>query len=973
MTMNNNRLPESKSEWINRKNPVSFTFNKKSYTGYAGDTIASALAANDQWILSRSFKYHRPRGVLTMAGQDANTLVQLPDEPNALADRHPITNDLVVEGQNFDLSLENDVGAAMGAFSKFLPVGFYYKTFFRPKGAWKYWEPIIRWRAGLGKISQATAHGYFDKAYGWYDVVVVGGGPSGMAAAASAARRGCSVLLVDENPYLGGSLAYGRFDPDGTEGLNQLEALKAEIEREPNVEVKCNAICNGWFEDNWLPIIQGNRLYKIRAKQVVLATGSIEQPLVFRNNDLPGVMQGSAAQRLIRQFGIKPGSQAVVATANEQGYATALDLLNIGCMVAAVLDLRPTSNNSKLANAIRDFGVPLLPGHTAFEAIAKTAHKHVRGVRAAKIERQGKCSNETTNFDCDLLCMSIGYTPTHQLLSHAGGTLGYSDETHMFDVREVPPGLTVAGSLAGTYNLEAAIAEGHHAAWKAVNEIKKQADGPEPRVPNDRGQLNQSHPWPIFPHPKGKDFVDFDEDLTTKDIVNACREGYDHIELVKRYSTVGMGPSQGRHSALNSVRITADTTGADINVIGRTTSRPPFTAEKFGVLAGRSFEPVRYTPMHHRHIEANATMLLAGLWLRPAFYGPDSEREAAINREAVNVRKNVGIVDVSTLGAIEIRGPDAAEFVNRMYTFAYVKQPLMRSRYLLMTDETGVVTDDGVACRFNKDHFYLSATTGGVENVYRNMLRWNAQWRLDLDISNVTSAYAGVNLAGPKSRQVLSKLCDDIDLSPEDFPYVDCRMGTVAGIPARLMRVGFVGELGYEIHVPSSQGEALWDALIEAGASEGIKPFGIEAQRLLRLEKGHIIVSQDTDGLTNPLEADMEWAIAKKKPFFVGARAVQIQMNNGIDRKLVGFTVPDKEAPVPSECHLTVRGDHITGYVTSAVRSPNLKKIIGLAYVAPDQTEPGTIFDIKVNDGKIIKGKVVPLPFYDPDNKRQEL
>ncbi len=964
-----NRLPERAGEWVDRARSVSFTFDGKSCQGLEGDTIASALAANDRWILSRSFKYRRPRGILTMAGQDANTLVQLPDEPNVLADTRAISDGLVVEGQNFDGSLENDRGAYMGLFSKFLPVGFYYKTFFRPRGAWKFWEPIVRARAGLGKINEKAHHGYYDKAYGWYDVAVIGGGPAGMAAAASAAKAGAEVLLVEENPHLGGSLAYARFDADGMESSKQLEALKADL---GGVEIMTGAICNGWFEDNWLPVIKGNRLYKIRAKHVVLATGSIEQPMVFHNNDLPGIMQASAAQRLIRQYGVRPGKRAVVATANADGYAAALDLRQAGCEVAAILDLRAEPTNGAIVNAVRDHGIPVHAGSTAYEAVAAKGNRHITAVTSAKITGRGECGSGRDRFDCDLLCMATGYTPTHHLLSHAGGEVGYDGASEMFCVRSVPDGITVAGSLNGSYDLGATIAEGHYAGWSAAKAIGLKA-GRQPRVPNDRGSLNRSHPWPIFPHPKGKDFIDYDEDLQVRDIQNAIREGYEHIELVKRYSTVGMGPSQGRHSALTSVRLTADETGQDIEVVGRTTSRPPFTAETFGVLAGRAFEPVRHTAMHHRHLELGAQMMPAGLWLRPAYYGTQDQKTACVEAEALNVRNNVGLIDVSTLGGLEVRGPDAAEFLNRMYTFAYLKQPVGRSRYLLLTDETGVIADDGVACRFGKNHFYVTATTGGVDNVYRSMLWRNAQWRLDVDVTNVTAAYAGVNIAGPKSRDVLAKLCTDVDLSPEAFPYMEIRTGTVAGIPARLMRVGFVGELGYEIHIPSGQGEALWDALMDAGRDDAIRPFGVEAQRMLRLEKGHIIISQDTDGLTIPHEADMAWAIGRKKPYFVGGRSIDIQVARGIERKLVGFEIADPAVPVPEECHLTVRGEEIVGRVTSAVRSPSLGKTVGLAYVAPDQSEPGTEFDIKIDGGRIIKGQVVKLPFFDADNARQEL
>jgi sarcosine oxidase subunit alpha len=389
-------------------------------------------------------------------------------------------------------------------------------------------------------------------------------------------------------------------------------------------------------------------------------------------------------------------------------------------------------------------------------------------------------------------------------------------------------------------------------------------------------------------------------------------------------------------------------------------------------MAGRVFDPERRTAMHHRHLELGAQMMPAGLWWRPAYYGAKSTRDQAIRDEVHAVRNNVGLIDVSTLGGLDVRGPDAAEFLNRMYTFAYAKQPVGRCRYVLMTDNAGVITDDGVAVRFHDEHFYVTATTSGVDAVYRQMLFWNAQWRLDVDVANVTAAYAGVNIAGPKSREVLARVCE-ANLSAADFPYMGAKLANVAGIPARIMRVGFVGELGYEVHVPASMGEALWDALIAAGGVEGIRPFGVEAQRVLRLEKGHIIVSQDTDGLTSVWEADMAWAVAKTKPFFVGGRSAEIQAKKPLTRKLVGFTLANDADPCPEECHLVLKGEEIVGRVTSAVRSPSLNKVVGLAYVHPSDGEPGKQFDIKIGGGRRIIGVVTKHPFYDPDNKRQEM
>lgn len=963
------RLGDGFGLLVDLEKPIGFSFEGRAYQGYEGDVIASALAASGQWLLSRSFKYHRPRGVLTMAGQDANTLVQLPDEPNALADRHPISTGLEVMGQNYRGSLEKDDYAHLDRFGRFMPVGFYYRSFFKPAGAWKHWEPRIRAMAGLGSVNKDTPHGYYDKAYGFFDVVVVGGGPAGMSAALEAGANGLDVLLLDEWPVLGGSLTYARFGAEGAAPRQLREELVAEIEALPNIEVMTGAVCTGAFTDNWLPVLQGNRLHKIRAEQIILATGSFEQPMVFRNNDLPGVMLSSAAGRLMRLYGVVPGKHGVIATANDHGYELALDLLEAGVEIAALVDLRPAPAATAMSDTIAAKGIRIERGKTIYEAIGK---RHVEAVRLGRIEGEGEASAIGTPLACDFVCTATGYSPAGNLVWYAGGSFSYDDDTAMHKIAALPDDMLAAGSLNGAFQLDAVIADGKHAGWQASKALGK-SQGKSPVVPTDDLAKEVTHPFPMFSHPKGREFVDVDEDLQIKDIKNAIKDGYDDIQLVKRYSTLGMGPSQGRTSNIAGIRITASVTGKSPDEIGTTTSRPPFSAEKFAHLAGRSFEPVRETAMHHRHIELGAEMMTAGLWMRPAFYGFKDQADRLIAAEVDNCRQNVGLIDVSTLGGLDVRGPDAAEFINRIYTWAYLKQKVGRARYLLMCDETGVIIDDGVACRFHEQHYYLTATTSGVDAVYREMLWWNAQWRLDVDIANVTSAYAGVNIAGPNSRKVLETLDTDVDLSAEGFPYMGVREGHVAGVPVRMLRVGFVGELGYEIHCPSSQGEALWDILIEAGAPFAIQPFGVEAQRMMRLEKGHIIIGQDTDGLTQPYEADMGWAIGKKKAFYVGKRAVEIQEVHGTIRKLVGFNLVSEYAPCPKECHLVIRDNEIVGRVTSAIRSPTLKKVIGLAYVAADQAELGKRFQIKIEHGQMIEAEVVPMPFYDPDNQRQEL
>ncbi len=964
-----NRLAAPAGLLVDREQTVEFTFEGKSYQGLAGDTVASALAANGQWILSRSFKYHRPRGVLTMAGQDANTLVQLADEPNVLADRLELRPGLAVMGQNYKGSLENDKDMILDRFGRFLPVGFYYRTFFRPRFD-KWWEPMIRAKAGLGKVNLQAHHGYYDKQYLFHDVVVVGGGPAGMSAALGAAKSGARVLLVDENPILGGSLNYARFGTDEAADAARRDRLIGEVMAHPRIETLLGAVVNGWFADNYLPIIKGNRMYKARAPQVVLAMGSLEQPAQFRNNDLPGVMLGSAAQRLIKLYGVKPGEEAVILAGNDDAYGVALDLLAAGVKINAIADLRADPGATAFVQAVKAAGVRILPNHCVQEAVGLPGLKHVRAARLSRITGKGTYDYGSERVACDLLVMSVGYTPTYQLALQSGGRLAYDDEAAHFTILNLPPIVRLAGSLNSTYALDAVLADGATAGWQAAKAAGHEA-APQPKAPGERGNVGVNHPWPIFKHPKGKDFVDFDEDLQVKDIVNAVAEGYNELELVKRFSTVGMGPSQGRHAALATARLVARSTDRTVAEIGVTTARPPFTAETLGVLGGRGFEQERLTAMHHRHLEAGANMMTAGLWWRPAYYGAKDQRQRLIDEEVKAVRGNVGMIDVSTLGGLEIRGRDAAEFMNRLYTFTYAKQPVGRARYVLMTNEQGVVIDDGVACRFGEQHFYVTATTSGVDRVYRTMLWWNAQWRLEVDVANVTAAYAGVNVAGPRSRAVLERAGCSVDLSAEAFPYMGVREATVAGIPVRMLRVGFVGELGYEVHCAASHGEALWDRLIEAGKPDGLRPFGVEAQRVLRLEKGHIIIGQDTDAMTTPDEVEMAWAIAGKKPFFVGGRSIEMRRRHPSARKLLGFTLPAGEA-VPEESNLVLTGDKVTGFVTSAARSEALGKVIGLAYGPADKV-PGDKLPIKYTSGRIVEALVVAPHFYDHDNKRQEL
>jgi sarcosine oxidase subunit alpha len=619
-------------------------------------------------------------------------------------------------------------------------------------------------------------------------------------------------------------------------------------------------------------------------------------------------------------------------------------------------------------------GVRILAGQCVSEAVAADGKQGITAAVVCALTPDGKPdSTRSQRIDCDGIAMSVGWMPQDSLINQSGGKMQYNDTVEQFVPRTLAAGVFAAGRNSGVYDLDAQLADGARAGESTAAYV---APGNASSIANRQSPIDNSphsHPYPIFEHSHGKNFVDYDEDLKLRDFPDAVQEGFDSIELIKRYATVGMGPSQGKLANMNAVRVLAKVRGKTINETGTTTSRPFFHPVPVSHLAGRGFHPHRHTAIHHRHEKAGAVFMAAGAWLRPAYYNGSSNRSRLelIYDEVNNVRESVGMIDVGTLGKIDVCGSDAAEFIERLYTMRYANMKVGMTRYLVMCDESGVVVDDGVAARMADDRFYVTATTTGADGVYREMQRQALVWKMNVTLINNTGIFGAMNLAGPHSRKILASLTD-IDVSQEAFPYLGYREGLVAGVKARLMRVGFVGELGYEIHLPANSAGHVWDAIMKAGESHGIRLFGVEAQRILRLEKGHIIIGQDTDGLTNPFEAGMEWAVKADKPFFIGQRSLKIVKTKPLTRSLVGFALPQEyHGSVPKECHLVIRDGTIVGRVTSVTFSPTLKRVIGMAYVSPDQTQLGNQFTIRIDGGQEIHAEVIRTPFYDPDNKRQ--
>ncbi|OOG26415.1 aminomethyltransferase [Thioalkalivibrio denitrificans] len=952
------RLPPQPGEWIDREHTVRFTFEGREYPAFAGDTISSALLANGVRVLGRSFKYHRPRGVFSAANHDTNVLFQSETDFNIRGDVTAVEDGMKLAAVNTAGGVKRDRGRIMDSLSPMLPVGFYYKTFHRPRALFPFWEKRIRSMAGLGRVDTAWNGGRVPKRHAFCDLLVVGAGPSGLSAAVAAAEAGVNVWLVDENARPGGSF-------NDQEANLQRDELLHRAHELHNLTILTDTVAAGWYADHYIPLVTPEALIRLRARAVIVAAGVYEQPAVFRNNDLPGVMLGNAARRLVHRYGVAPCESTVILAGNSDAYRSALELQAAGVAIRALLDLEDPGTRADLFADVQAADIPVY-GRCAVHSAE--GNGILEAVTVCELDGEGRAKPDTARrIDCDGLLMSVGYAPAAALLYQSGAGMTFAGTPGQFVPESLPPGVFACGRVNGVFGLQARLDDGLAAAGEALAYLGR--SGVQHARPG-RGRERMSHPWPVFPHPKGKVFVDLDEDLQLKDLERAAAEGFDNIELLKRYSTVGMGPSQGKHANMNAVRILARLTGRTIDRTGTTTARPFHHPVPVGHLAGRRLRPERRTAMHGWHKAHGAVFMPAGHWLRPKYYGPGPEEEA-IRAEVLAVREGVAMVDVSTLGKVEVIGPDAARFMDQLYTLKLSTVKIGRTRYALMVDEAGVIIDDGVCARWADDHFYVTTTTTGAEIIFRHMQRLIGEWQLNVDVINRTHQMASMNIAGPLTREVLQPLTD-LDLSQEAFPYLGARQALVAGVPAWLFRVGFVGELGYEIHVPSAQARHVWVSLMAAGEAYGIRPFGVEAQRQLRLEKAHLIVGQDTDGTSSPFDANMNWAVKFDKPFFQGKRSLEILKERASNR-LLGFRLPGNHpGPVPEECHLVIHDGDIAGRVTSIGYSPSLDAWVGLAMVDRALEDADTL-SIRAAGAVMVDAPVVPTPFYDPEGLRQKL
>ncbi len=981
---------------IDRTQRRKFRFDGRDYEGVAGDTLASALLANGVHLVGRSFKYHRPRGLMSAGAEEPNGLVTVRRDaarvtPNLRATQVELYEGLEAMSQNRWPSLQFDVGRINDWLSPLFPAGFYYKTFMWPKSAWKsLYEPVIRRAAGLGVAPTEPDPDRYAQCYAHCDVLVAGGGAAGLAAALAAADDGARVILCDEQNEFGGALLS---DPhatiNGASAQTWIDQAHAELAANPRVTLLTRTTAFGYFPHNLLGLNERltdhlsvpsagrarERLWQVRARAVVLATGAIERPVVFPGNDRPGILLAGAAQTFLNRYGVRVGTRAVLVTAGDGPYQAALDLHAAGVSIAAIADLRPQADGA-LPAAARRAGIEVLTSATVLGTLGGL---RVSEISIGEMDGAGGVRRKRT-VRCDTVLMSGGHTPSVHLFSQSRGKLAWSEPLQTFLPDQSAERERSAGACRGIYDLAGAIDDGFAAGAEAAparsgrrRSVSAQSAGA------DRSAFLGA--VPLAATNSDKSFVDWQHDVTVKDLLLATREGFRSIEHVKRFTTTGMATDQGKTSNLNALSIVAGALEVPIPQVGLTTFRMPYTPTTFGSFAGASrgdlFDPVRRTPMHDWAAAEGAVFEDVGLWKRARYFPRGGEgMHEAVARECLAVRSGCGIFDASTLGKIEVVGADAAEFLNRLYVNNWSNLAVGRCRYGILCREDGFVYDDGVVARLAADRFHVTTTTGGAARVLAMMEDYRqTEWpQLAVWLASTTEQWAVIAVQGPKSRDMLQGLIEGVDIGAEALPHMSVAHGRICGVPGMVMRVSFSGELGFEVNVPADYGLGVWQA-IHGGGSKGITPYGTETMHVLRAEKGYIIVGQDTDGTVTPDDAGLAWAIGKSKPDFVGKRSLQrASMHAATRKQLVGLKSRDgrtilEEGAQVAETPGQKPPMRLIGHVSSSYYSAALAHPIALALVAGGRARMGATLYVPMPGGDV-EVEVVPPVFYDPSGAR---
>ncbi len=983
---------------INRNKKISFKFNNKKYYGYEGDTLASALIANGVHLIGRSFKYHRPRGFFGSGVDEPYALVQLYRNgetiPNCRATEQELFEGLEAKSLNCWPNVVFDIGAINNFLNIFFPAGFYYKTFMWPKSFWyKIYEPFIRKAAGFGAVSTNHDKERYEHKYEYCDLLITGSGPSGLASAYSAAKNGAKVILAEDKPRYGGSLLTSEVNIGNLSGKDWVNNIITELKEMPNVILKKRSQVFGYYDHNMLVMserisdhlpqskkfIPKQKLWYIRAKEVIISSGSIERPIVFGNNDTPGVLLASAAKEYLKVYGVLVGKKPLIFTNNDSAYETAIEFKKNG-ISPLILDTR-SNPNSEIIFEAKNMGIEI---KFSYVVVSANGYRKVKSAKISKISENKKYIEKIEKVECDCICVSGFWTPTIHLASQSGNKTQYNDQIDAFISGKSKQNERTLGSANGIFSLKETL----ETSFKAGYEISKKFSNKDNKVTvpkvSEKKFTNHDKFWCV-PLPKNKNykrFLDFQNDVTVSDVELAIREGYRSIEHVKRYTTLGMATDQGKTSNLNGLQLVSNIENKIVPSVGHTTFRPPYTPVSIGAIVGREIgkhsKPTRKSPMHNWHKKNNAVFVDAGVWLRPRYYKQNNEGLFdASKREAENVRKNVGVCDVTTLGKIDIKGPDAAEFLNRVYTNAWLKLPVGKARYGVMLREDGIVMDDGTTTRISENHYHMTTTTAQAANVLSHLEYYlQIVWpELNVNVVSTTEQWAGAAIAGPNSRKLLEKLFPKTDVSNEALPFMGYVEANLFGVYARIFRISFSGELAYEINVESNYGNFMWEKIIEIGKDFSIQPYGTEALSTLRIEMGHVAGSE-LDGRTIPYDNGLDGLVSKKKDF-IGKRSLNRKAFTSSDRqRIVGVVPIDKKTSIPEGSHLVKDANAKLpnpklGHISASCWSVEYNNPFSLAILKDGKNMIGKkLFALSPLKNKLIPVEIVSSHYVDSKGER---